>query len=118
LALPACGLLKVDVEGFEPQVLRGARHTVERCRPVIYVENDRLAQQQELITLVAEMGYRLYWHAPRLFDPANFNGVQEKVFGSLVSVNMLCIPKERGVRVEALQQIDPSNWTSPVQLKG
>jgi FkbM family methyltransferase len=116
LELPDCGLLKVDVEGFEPQVLRGARRTVERCRPVIYIENDRAAQQQEVISLVAGMGYRLFWHAPRLFDPENFNGVQENVFGQVASVNMLCIPNERGTQVQGLQQVDPTNWTSPVRL--
>jgi FkbM family methyltransferase len=116
LDLSACGLLKVDVEGFEPRVLRGARRTVERCRPVIYIENDRSAQQQEVISLVAELGYRLYWHTPRLFDPKNFNGVQENIFGRVMSVNMLCIPSERGTEVQGLQQIDPANWTSPIRL--
>jgi FkbM family methyltransferase len=117
LELPACGLIKIDVEGFEPQVLRGARETIARCRPLLYVENDREAQQQEVISLIAEMGYRLYWHTPRLFSPQNFNGVQENIFPGIVSINMLCIPKERKTVVDGLQEIDPSNWTSPVQLR-
>lgn len=116
LELPTCGLLKVDVEGFEPQVLRGARDTLMRCRPVIYIENDRSAQQQEIISLVAEMGYRLYWHTPQLFDLANFNGVQDNIFGRVMSLNMLCIPNERGTKVQALQLIDPLNWRSPITL--
>ena len=31
-------LLKIDTEGFEPQVLEGARATIERLAPVIYLE--------------------------------------------------------------------------------
>jgi FkbM family methyltransferase len=31
-------LLKIDIEGFEPQVLEGARATIERLKPVIYME--------------------------------------------------------------------------------
>jgi FkbM family methyltransferase len=116
LELPTCGLLKIDVEGYEPQVLRGARGTIARCRPVIYVENDRSAQQQEVISVVADMGYRLYWHTPALFDAENFNGATENIFGRVVSVNMLCLPNERTTKVEGLQQVDPSNWTSPVRL--
>lgn len=75
LELTACHLLKVNVEGFEPQVLRGARETILRCRPILYVENDRAAKQGEVIALMAELGYRPYWHTPRLFDPANFKGL-------------------------------------------
>jgi FkbM family methyltransferase len=31
-------LVKIDTEGFEPQVLDGARRTIERLKPVIYLE--------------------------------------------------------------------------------
>ncbi|HKR88857.1 MAG TPA: FkbM family methyltransferase [Phenylobacterium sp.] len=116
LQLPSCGLVKIDVEGFEPQVLRGARETITRCRPILYVENDRAAQQQEVISLVAEMGYRLYWHLPPLFDPQNFKGEQRNIFPGVVSINMLCIPRERSTEVRGLGEIDPTNWSCPVRL--
>lgn len=117
LELPSCGLVKIDVEGFEPQVLRGARQTIARCRPLLYVENDRAAQQQEVISLVAEMGYRLYWHLPPLFDPQNFKGEQRNIFPGIVSINMLCIPSERNIEVRGLIEIDPTGWTCPVRLE-
>jgi hypothetical protein len=114
LELGACHLLKIDVEGHEPQVLRGARETIARHRPAIYVENDRRAQQQEVIGLLADMGYRLYWHTPGLYDPSNFNGSAENVFPGLASLNMLCLPAERGDGVEGQTPIDPGNWRSPI----
>lgn len=116
LALAELGLLKIDVEGFEAQVLRGAAATIARCRPIIYVENDRAEQQQELISLVAGYGYRLYWHKPALFDPGNFNGVQENIFGPVVSLNMLCIPAERPIVVQGLEEIDPQAWRTPARV--
>lgn len=38
LGLTRLDLLKIDTEGFEPHVLEGARATLERLRPVIYLE--------------------------------------------------------------------------------
>lgn len=117
LNLAGCGLLKIDVEGFESQVLRGARGAIARHRPTIYVENDRAAQQAELISLIANMDYRLYWHTAGLFDPDNFNGFQEDIFGGVASLNMLCLPNELETTVKGLEQIDPSSWRSPIRMR-
>jgi FkbM family methyltransferase len=45
LALPKCGLIYLDVEGFEEQALRGASDTIARCRPAIAVEAKGLARR-------------------------------------------------------------------------
>jgi FkbM family methyltransferase len=95
LRLPRCDFIKVDVEGFECQVLRGARETVGRTRPLLYVENDRVARSGELLRLLAELGYACHPHAPPLFNPANFFGNPDNVFGGTVSHNLLCVPRER-----------------------
>jgi FkbM family methyltransferase len=114
LDLAACHVLKIDVEGFEIQVVRGAAETIRKYRPLLYVENDRGAQQQELISLIAGMDYRLYWHTPTLFRADNFNACAEDIFPGIVSINMLCVPAERKTTVKDLVEIDPENWTSPV----
>jgi FkbM family methyltransferase len=48
-------LIKVDVEGMEPDVLRGGTETIRRCQPVIYAE----ALLSSPLALVLEpLGYR------------------------------------------------------------
>lgn len=116
LRLTRCDLLKIDVEGFEPQVLRGARQTIARCRPLIYIEADRPENQQEIIDLLDGMGYRLYWHTPPLFDPENPNGAGENVFPGICSVNLFCAPKERELDAVGAAPLDPRAWTCPVPL--
>jgi FkbM family methyltransferase len=40
-AWPRIGLMKIDIEGYEPEMLRGARATIERDRPTIFAEFNR-----------------------------------------------------------------------------
>ena len=106
LNLQQCHLLKIDVEGMEQQVLEGGRELIARCQPILYVENDRREKAAALIRLIDALGYHMYWHTPPLFNPQNFAGNAQNLFGNVVSVNMLCCPKslpqqiEGGVKVQ------------------
>lgn len=92
-ALAKCHFLKIDVEGMEQSVIEGATQLLKRCCPIIYVENDRVNKSEPLIRTILNKGYRLYWHAPPLFNPNNFLARSEDVFPRLVSLNMIGIPQ-------------------------
>jgi FkbM family methyltransferase len=58
--LPRLDLLKVDVEGYELEVLKGSKKTIARCRPVMMVEmHDWLGAQDEakVFEILTENGY-------------------------------------------------------------
>lgn len=93
LHLAACHLLKVDVEGMEQSVLEGARETITRLKPILYVENDRREKAAALIRYIDSLDYNMYWHTPTMFNPHNFAGHAQNAFGTIVSINMLCCPK-------------------------
>lgn len=95
LQLQSCHFMKVDIEGMEIAALHGARATIARHRPILYVENDRPDRSSALIAMLLQGGYRLWWHMPPLFNPDNFFGKPANIFGPMVSANMLCIPRER-----------------------
>ena len=93
LGLTRCDFMKIDVEGMELDVLKGAANTLQRFRPRLYVENDRIEKSPALIEHLLALEYRLYWHTPLLYSPDNFFGVQENIFAGIVSDNMVCIPR-------------------------
>jgi len=97
--LPRCALIKIDVEGMELEVLKGAEATIAKFKPVLYVENNGGASSPPLIRHLLALGYHLFWHTPPLFNPKNFAGATENIFGNIVSCNMLALPAgHRGER--------------------
>jgi hypothetical protein len=86
-------------------VLFGARATIAQCRPILYVENDRAEKSAALIAELTGLGYRLYWHEPPLFNPQNYLGEKRNVFGRVVSRMMVCVPDEKGIEVDNLEEV-------------
>jgi FkbM family methyltransferase len=105
LGLAACRLIKADVEGMEAHVLEGARATISRARPLLYLENDRLDRSPQLIALVRALGYRAWWHLPPLYNPANYARNGANVFRGIASANMFCTPEESGIRPAELAEV-------------
>ncbi len=100
------GLIKIDVEGFEQKVLEGATGTIARCRPAIYLENDRVERSKALIEWLWAAGYKLWWHIPPLFNPGNFAGKSENIYGNVASFNMLALPNETAIAVQGLTPVE------------
>ena len=95
--LPCITLIKADVEGMELAVLKGAHSLIARDQPLLYVENDRPTQSEALIRHVWKLGYWCAWHTPRMFNPDNFFGVKDNIYGDKCSVNMICVPNGRAL---------------------
>lgn len=66
------GLIKIDVEGYELEVLKGAVETINKYSPVLYVEDDREDKRASLRAFIRDLGYKIEEHHPRLFRPNNF----------------------------------------------
>lgn len=62
--LETVDLIKIDVEGFEPEVLQGAKTTLETHAPWLVIElspqwyGDRAAQARETFSTLLRLGYR------------------------------------------------------------
>ncbi|MEP3846270.1 MAG: FkbM family methyltransferase [Paracoccaceae bacterium] len=109
LELNACHLIKADVEGMEREVLLGARETIAEFQPLLYLENDRRESSPDLIRLIQELDYSAYWHLPAMFSPDNYRGDTQNVFGDIVSVNMLCLPRDSKFVLKQFKKVEGTN---------
>ncbi len=107
--LPRLRLIKIDVEGMEAAVIRGARNMILQHRPALYVENDRPDRSAELIELIGSLDYRMYWHRPPLFNPDNFFGEDENIFPNIISVNMLCLHRSQQ-QISGLREVTGTDY--------
>lgn len=105
LGLARCDLIKADVEGMELAVLEGAGETIRRCAPILYLENDRSEKSAQLIQHVLDLDYRIWWHTPMLFNPNNFLRNPHNIFGGVVSINILCLPRASERTVTGFREV-------------
>jgi hypothetical protein len=67
--------VKIDAEGYEAAVLRGATESIKRCRPIMYIEVNAgaLARQgyseSELLDLISSLGYTIAEVGGKRGDP-------------------------------------------------
>lgn len=99
-------LIKADVEGWEQDVLLGGQKLIARDRPILYVENHYQDFSEALIQTIIDMDYDLWWHLPYMFRRDNRAGNDFNIFGRIRSKNMLCIPRERDIKVDGLPKVE------------
>lgn len=105
----ACNFLKIDVEGWEIPLLKGAKPMIDVCKPIIYVENDRPETADELIALIREYGYRPYWHVTSI-------GPAGTLMGELSSIDMLCLPNMMTLNGSESAEAFEGDWNRKFQV--
>jgi FkbM family methyltransferase len=106
LNLDRCNLIKIDVEGMELDVLKGAISTLKQHQPSLYLEAKKGLKTQASIQLLQDLGYQLYWHFAYFFRSNNYRGTTQNVFGFAGDINILAIPAAIDVQVDLPRIID------------
>ena len=57
LGLDNVSLMKIDVEGFEKQVILGAIQTIKKNKPVIFTELATVSEFNQMSQLMEKLGY-------------------------------------------------------------
>ncbi len=101
LQLRRVDFIKIDVEGFEPEVLTGSKQVLKMFRPWLYLEitpawfQSRGHSVDALIAFLQDLGYSMLGESGSSFIPFLKN---EQLFRSLHQFNMLVQPPDRGVQ--------------------
>jgi FkbM family methyltransferase len=96
-------LLKIDVEGHELQVLRGAIKTIVEFNPIIFYEAHG-TDLAEIYDLLTDLGYRLYWYPCPNYNPGNYKRNPVNMFGNGGVSNILALPKQHK-KISNLEQV-------------
>ena len=94
--------LKIDVEGFEPQVLEGAISAIQKFRPIVFIESRNRDDHTFVInSFFGSLGYTTWHYNTLIYNSGNFQSNSENIFGREASFDLLCLPPEK-VEVEGL----------------
>ncbi len=91
-------LIKIDVEGYEPNVVKGMINTLKKLRPYLFIEFsiDNLARNnstyEELYNLIKTVNYNLYF-----IHKNNLELVEKKNIKKHKYFNAFCVPIEKDV---------------------
>jgi FkbM family methyltransferase len=103
--LERCNLIKIDVEGMEARVLAGAKETIHRLRPILFVETT-MVNYREVIQTLLDHRYECWWHIAAYYNPNNFFENSENVFADIhPESNVLAFPKETNTRISGLEPV-------------
>jgi len=91
---PRVQLVKLDVDGFECQILRGAKTLLQESRPIFvmefapYVLDERGASLEELVSYFGPLGYRFYHERTKALLPSSPEDLRQLV-GDGASINVI-----------------------------
>jgi len=98
LALDQCDFIKIDIQGYEYYAFLGAKHLLDKFKPIIFLENSLIQDNKEQImnekskNYLLDLGYELYrFHIGNnddcvLIHPENKNYSESKGYINELSV--------------------------------
>ncbi|MGO8950813.1 MAG: FkbM family methyltransferase [Ktedonobacterales bacterium] len=102
LRLEKCDLMKLDLEGMEPNALIGASITIEKHHPILYVECNSIENGWMVVNILRPYGYQFWLHPCEAFLADNFNHSTVDIFDKGVETSLVCIAQESQQHIKKL----------------
>jgi FkbM family methyltransferase len=116
LKLPRCDLIKIDVEGMEVDVIRGAMLTLSAYLPLVYAECNSADDGWPVVIQMRGLDYLCFLHSETSFNADNFKKSSDNIFGDARELGLLFIHKKdaknltrldgRGAEIICIESLD------------
>lgn len=94
--LPLCTAIKIDVEGYELEVLKGATKVIKQYRPIILYEAIDIKDWAACHKFLQDRKYKQYWVAVKNKPVApTYKENEADPFNNTGVTNILCVPEEK-----------------------
>lgn len=90
--LHECDFIKIDVEGFEAAVVRGALRTIDRCKPWLSLEIGNPKDDVSWVPLLKARGYRIFAFSAYIFSSPNFKARNIDDLPKVVCASAIAVP--------------------------
>ena len=90
--LKDCRLLKIDVEGMEWNVLKGASRTINKTKPYIYFECNNATDAWPAIEYLKNINYKTYAYSFTAFNKDNYRKKEINNFLQNSEIGILGVP--------------------------
>lgn len=114
-------VIKVDVQGFEPQVLAGATRMLTETRPLWFIEAPEDTEvRREVVRILWDAGYAAHWFYSPFVTAKPERGAVENAFRG--DANFVAVPEGRAIpwelqRVTSVDERRPGHISAYPYLK-
>jgi FkbM family methyltransferase len=119
LGIPKCALIRIGDEETAAKVIMGAKETLRRCRPILFVRNLNINLSRDILSAITSAEYQSYWQIANAYNPKNFFCNPENALAKKApEANLVCIPK--GTTLEGLIPVEgvEDTWQQAVRRSG
>lgn len=110
--LPICTVIKIDVEGYELEVLKGATKVIKQFRPVVMYEALDIDEWASCHKFMESKKYKQYWIAVKNKPVAEtFKQSDEDPFNNTGVTNILCVPEEKNQPKDLVEVTSGESFT-------
>lgn len=92
LNIDKCDFIKVDIEGMERAFLLGGTKTINKFRPIMYLEDNMEKSEDSFLDILENLDYACFRHIVPLYNENNFFGNSQNVFKTVINPNVITIP--------------------------